>query len=106
MNITITVNAGPETLAAINRLADALGGQKTETPVANPLKSVPAKEKTPAPPAAAQKITVEMIREVVASKQATKKAELKALLAEFNAANVTSLDPTKYEEFYTAALAV
>lgn len=120
MDITITVNFGADSLAAINNLAAALTGAAPKTE--NPLKSVPKVKAevekpqagelatAPAPQPEAEtpaSVTVAAIRELVQEKAAAKKtAEVKSLLAEFGAANVSTLDKGKYVEFYTKLKAI
>lgn len=113
MNITITVNAGAETLNAINRLADGLLGNKSTTPTPsekkeNPLKSVPPKKEEAKENESCSdvKITVEMLREVVSSKKDAHKAKIKELLQGFGVSNVSALDNSHYTDFYSKVAAL
>ena len=61
---------------------------------------VSAKPAAPAVSAkpAAPTLTIAEVRQVVASKAAAHRAEVKAKLTELGASNVTTLEPSKYQE--------
>ena len=52
----------------------------------------------PAAPAAPAALSIDDVRKVVASKAAAHRNEVKAKLTELGAKNVTTLDPSKYQE--------
>ena len=71
--------------------------EKTEGFILDLVKSImPGVVKAPAAPAA-QTLTIDDVRKVVASKAAAHRDEVKAKLTELGAKNVTTLDPGKYQ---------
>ena len=77
--------------------------EKTEnfiSSLVSKLISAPAAPAAPAVPAApaAPALTIDDVRKVVASKAAAHRDEVKAKLTELGAKNVTTLDPSKYQE--------
>ena len=63
-----------------------------------PAAQAPAAQAPAAPAApAAQTLTIDDVRKVVASKAAAHRDEVKAKLTELGAKNVTTLDPGKYQ---------
>ena len=72
--------------------------EKTEGFILDLVKSImPDVVKAPAAPAAPA-LTIDDVRKVVASKAAAHRDEVKAKLTELGAKNVTTLDPSKYQE--------
>ena len=120
MNITVTIAPSPELLQSLQTLSNALKGISNhsfpiEIPPANtvpparevaaekPVKKVKAEDK----PQQETKVTIEAIREMVSTKvNGGKKAEIKALLAEFSAATVSLLSDADFEAFYKKLLAL
>lgn len=111
IQITHTVTLAPEVLSLLQSF---LGKASQSKPPIAPMGSAPLKkdEATPVPDAVevkqeatatvskASDITLERVREVVQKKAAAGKREsVKALLTEYGAENVTSLDVAHYEEF-------
>lgn len=73
--------------------------EKTEnfiSSLVNKLISAPAATAAPAAPAST--LTIDDVRKVVASKAAAHRNEVKAKLTELGAKNVTTLDPSKYQD--------
>ena len=114
MNIQITINASPELLEALQSIAAAFGGAAKKVPAASKaatkdeLKDAATPVLTPitttvAEAAKEEKVTVESLRELVTDKVSkNKKAEVKAVLEQFGAKNVSALDASKYVEFHKA----
>ena len=109
MNITLTITTTPELTEALHAIATALTGEnKKSSPVAQKEKLVntAAAQKaddveTLEVETQSEKITIESIRELVSTIASKgKKAELKKLLAEFDAQNVSALDAKNYSAFY------
>ena len=107
MNITITIAATPELTEALQAIATALGGTiKKAAPtkvVKDELKdaATPVLAAISSPAAKEEKITVEALRELVTSKvAANKRDQVKSLLQEFGAKNVSVLDASKYNDFH------
>ena len=121
MNITVTIAPSPELLQSMQTLVNALKGisqpnfpieippasavisaseeptKAVDTPTAKKSKTAAVESK----PQEETKVSVEAIREMVSAKvSAGKKSEVKSLLAEFEAANVSLLSPTDYTAFY------
>ena len=72
--------------------------EKTEGFILDLVKSImPGTVKAPAAPAAPA-LSIDDVRKVVASKAAAHRDEVKAKLTELGAKNVTTLDPSKYQE--------
>lgn len=124
MNITVTIAPSPELLQSLQMLSNALKGI---TSTSNPIELAPATVVDSAPVAAKKakaalseaapvagdkpqqeaKITIEAIREMVSAKvNGGKKAEIKALLAEFSVPNVSLLPTADFAVFYEKLLAL
>lgn len=118
MNFTIELTASPTLLEAIKVLAAALTGQpannaipvKESTKKAKAIAATPTAtvvEETSAETASeeatteeAPKFTLEQVRAAAQAKsQSGKREEVRALVTEFGAANLPSLDPTKFNDF-------
>jgi len=102
IQITHTITLAPEVLALLQAFVGKSQPVATEAPKttarATAAKQEPVAETTERA-AASVDISIEQVRAAVASKQATKRTELKALLTEFGSANVTGLDKAKYADF-------
>ena len=74
--------------------------EKTESFILDLVKSIIPDAIKPAAPAApaAPTLSIDDVRKVVASKAAAHRAEVKEKLTELGAKNVTTLDPSKYQE--------
>jgi len=109
IQITHTITLAPEVLALLQAFVGKSQPVATEAPKttarATAAKQEPVAEtaspvaETTERAAASVDISLEQVRAAVASKQATKRTELKALLTEFGSANVTGLDKAKYADF-------
>ncbi len=123
MNFTIELTASPTLLEAINVLVAALTGQSASKPI--PVKEATKKTKAIAPVATpveettsateettsateetetateeAPMFTLEQVRAAAQAKsQSGKREEVRALVTEFGAANLPSLDPSNFNEF-------
>ena len=68
--------------------------EKTENFISSLVSKLISAPAAPAAPA----LTIDDVRKVVASKAAAHRDEVKAKLTELGAKNVTTLDPSKYQE--------
>ena len=114
-NLTLTVNFGPETLAAVNNFLSLLsteGGSATG-PVKNGVMAVAKTEKAVAKPAeksngqaavAEIKVTLEQLREGFAKHKTSKEGKLKCkeILDNLGASSVSSIPEDRYAEALTA----
>ena len=71
--------------------------EKTENFISGLISKLISAPAAPAAPAAPT-LTIDDVRKVVASKAAAHRDEVKAKLTELGAKNVTTLDPSKYQE--------
>ena len=71
--------------------------EKTENFISSLVGKLISAPAAPAAPAAPT-LTIDDVRKVVASKAAAHRDEVKAKLTELGAKNVTTLDPSKYQE--------
>jgi|GEM_PF-5522522 len=112
MNITVTIALQPQVITLMQALLGNVSNPKSETKqTAAPVADAPATEKEEVKNVTSGEIkakngsangsvTIEIIRAAVSAKSATKRNEIKALLAEFGADKVTSLQPDQYADFH------
>jgi predicted component of type VI protein secretion system len=123
MEFKLTIDASPALLAALQSIADILGGNNTITDKKAPVKKVASKQDTPAntsaeeQPAAdksntvnadssnsnAEEITKESLRALGLKKSSENKRDgIKALLAKFEISRISEVPADKFTDFYNA----
>jgi gas vesicle protein len=118
MEIKVTLDAAPQFLNVLTAIATALTGpQKAVEAPKKSTKSEASKteevKETPvvnmadkADKVTEVKVTIEQIRQIVTDKAKTHKEKIKALLSEFGAANVSTLQKEQYPDFYSKVSAL
>jgi hypothetical protein len=112
MEFKLTIGFNPESLAAINAFVSALSGSKTPATNGKVVKITEAAAPgaasangAPAPSSngtiAPASLKIETIRaEQKVKADNGKRAEIKALLSEFGADSLTTLDPSQYSSYF------
>ena len=95
ISVDVNVHLSEKTENFISSLVNKL----ISAPAATAAPAAPAAPAATAAPAApASTLTIDDVRKVVASKAAAHRNEVKAKLTELGAKNVTTLDPSKYQD--------
>ena len=112
VNVNVTVSLSAETIAILKGFSIGTTAQdipdrkvtipvdkieKAENPLTKVVKTPVAKATVAAAPESA--VSLDSLREMVADKALTKRAEVKALLSEFGVAKVGDLPGENYDEF-------
>lgn len=115
VEIKVQIDAqDPKQVEALNTFLSIIGGSEApaksapkKTTVSKPKKEEPAKETPKAEPAKEEltqeqessEVSIEDVRALLSKKVKTHRTEVKGKLTELGANNVTSMDPSKYQEF-------